>query len=92
MSIKTLDKIEEMADKEGKGSIFRSCLAYSRSCPEKIKGNRALSLGIIFVIYKQNIINELEELCNLNGSEEFLEAIKAMKNAIMLFKNYHTSV
>lgn len=82
-----IGSIEENADKSGKGSLWRACLGFQRSCPNKNLGNAVLSLAHKYCTHQNQlpILKQLEGICNTHldsSKEEFHEAVQALKNAI----------
>ena len=79
----TIANVEAIAEKRNKGSVFRGCLAFQRSCNNSM-GDVIISLGFRYVMGQQTLLN-IEQICNRfeeDASGEFKEAIFALKNAI----------
>lgn len=78
-----LGTLEATADKIGKGSVFRACIAFQRSCPSEEVGNKMLELGYKYLMGK-GVLSEMQNICikyeDSNG--EFREAIRALQNSI----------
>jgi hypothetical protein len=92
---KTFGHIEEQADAEGRGSIWRACLAVQRSAENKALGNLTIELGYGYCSGKNSNINHLKTIVkdHLEGSkEEFHEALVALKNAIDLVPKKNAKV
>jgi hypothetical protein len=80
----TISQIENRADTEGRGSIWRACLAVERSCNNEVLGDAVSELGLRYCL-GQNILKRLQGICSkhMNESEgEFREALRALENAI----------
>jgi hypothetical protein len=87
MSQITYQSIEEKADKDGKGSVWRACLAVQRSSKNKELGEAVLKLGYGYCLGKKSNIQKLNKVVNIlfdNSSEEFREALRALRNAIII--------
>lgn len=80
----TLMLIEKNADKIGRGSIFRACLAIKRSCKDNPKfGEKVLNLGIEYCLGTKDL-TELINISNNNTEHEGIlkESFHALQNAI----------
>jgi len=79
-----ISQIEDHADKQDRGSIWRACLAIQRSCENKGLGNLVAELGYNYCTGR-NILKHLKQICtdHLKDSKgEFHQAVIALKNAI----------
>ena len=88
MDSKFLIQTETAADKNGTGSIWRACLAIQRSCGNPGLGNLVLELGYGHCAGRA-VLGHLENIYRdqvPGATGEFMEALKALKNAIMLSK------
>jgi hypothetical protein len=86
ISAQMMMKIEDRADQEGRGSVWRACLAVGRSCDHAGLEGMVMEMAIGYCngLGATNL-NHLERLCaeNLPGAKgEFREALVALKNAV----------
>lgn len=81
------EHIEEQADQQGRGSIWRACLAIQRSSSNKALGDLAVELAYGYCAGKNSNLEHLRDIVqdHLQDSDgEFYEAMVALKNAIEL--------
>jgi len=84
---KEAESIETDADKNGKGSVWRACLAVNRSIENKAIGKLVLELGYGYCNGLDRNLSHLETVYKdqEKGSKgEFHEALIALKNAVEL--------
>jgi len=79
-----MGQIEDRADQEERGSVWRACLAIQRSCENEALGDLITELGYGYCMGR-NTLDHLREICSdqLPGSrDEFQQALIALKNAV----------
>jgi len=86
-----LGSLEAMADKTGKGSLFRACIAFQRSCSSEEIGDKIVGLGYSYILGK-DVIQQIDSICSENESStgEFREAVRALRNAIEMASTRQT--
>lgn len=80
-----------MADKNGKGSVFRACIAFQRSCNNEELGDKVVELGYKYVL-GQDVVSKLENICieHEDSTGEFREAVRALRNATEMASTHQT--
>ena len=79
-----MGQVEDRADKEDRGSVWRACLAIQRSCENEALGKLVTELGYGYC-GGRNTLKHLQRVCDdhLNSSDgEFHQALLALENAI----------
>lgn len=78
-----LGTLEEIADKSGRGSIFRACIAFQRSCPSEETGDKIVELGYKYVLGK-GVLSQIQNICIKyeDSTGELREAVRALQNGI----------
>jgi hypothetical protein len=85
-----IEHIEQQADADDRGSIWRACLAVQRSTDDKNLGNFVIELACGYCFGKNSNLEYLNTIVrdHFDDTEgEFHEAIYALKNAIELAPN-----
>lgn len=83
-------EIEDRADRDGKGSVWRACLAVSRCDESTTLGDVVMQIAISYCNGDNTALKQLGRIYadNLQGAHgEFKEALKALKNAIDMAPN-----
>ena len=77
-------QIEDKADKVGRGSVWRACLAIQRSCENEALGDLVSELAYGYCMGRDSNLNHLKQICadNKDSDGEFRQAIVALENAI----------
>lgn len=76
--------IENQGDSNGRGSVFRACLAVQRSSEDENLGSKAFELGYGYVV-GLDTLQQLKALVQENtpkANGEFEQALQALKNAL----------
>ena len=81
-----MGQIEDRADKQDRGSMWRACLAIQRSCGNEALGKLVTELGYRYCM-GTDTTKHLKEICSdhLHDSDgEFHQALRALENAIKM--------
>jgi hypothetical protein len=79
-----MGQIEERADKQDRGSVWRACLAIQRSCENDALGKLVVELGYGYCMGRDTL-KHLKGICDdhLHDSKgEFHQAVQALQNAV----------